>query len=170
MKIAETATLVDFNIKGVPFTVPHPFVEGHVLTEGEARVLNQTFKENIRNNFNAVVVRALEAAAAEGSEVDVAELQEALEAYIAEYEFGQTAARASSKTSPLDREIERLARQVVVNAIKAKGLKVKDIDADKVESFVAQVIASKGDVLRAEAEKVLAARASTAGISLDFDA
>ena len=37
-------------IAGVTFAILAPYAAGHTLTEAEARVLNQTRSENIRNN------------------------------------------------------------------------------------------------------------------------
>ena len=38
-------------IAGKPFTVEPKFEAGHVLTANEASTLNQTWFENLRNNF-----------------------------------------------------------------------------------------------------------------------
>jgi hypothetical protein len=50
----ETATpTVPVTIMGLRFNVRAPYSAGHICTEGEARALNQTRTENIRNNLAA---------------------------------------------------------------------------------------------------------------------
>ena len=46
-----TASTDEITIAGQVFSVPVRYAAGHVLTEGEASALNQTYHENLRNNF-----------------------------------------------------------------------------------------------------------------------
>ena len=38
-------------VEGLIFNAPAPYRQGHILNENEANTLNQTFAENLRNNF-----------------------------------------------------------------------------------------------------------------------
>jgi hypothetical protein len=60
-------------ISGHSFNVPVRYEEGHELTAGEASALNQTYHENLRNNFAKKVKDA-------GDGADVAALQAELAA------------------------------------------------------------------------------------------
>ncbi len=124
-------------IKGETFEVSQPYTAGHSLTDAEARALNQMRLENIRNNM----AKAVEKARAEGN---VENARVAVADYDREYSFsmpGQTTARV---VDPVERE----ARSIAKDAIKAKlaneepPRKLKDVDPDKLEAAIAQVAAS----------------------------
>ena len=72
-QVAATARTI--TIAGEQFAIPSPYVAGHVCTEGEAHALNQTLRENARNNLSGK--------AKEGklTQADV-------DAYISSYQFG----------------------------------------------------------------------------------
>ena len=72
-------TMPTITIQKQLFNVPNRYAAGHVLTEGEANALNQTYHENLRNNFAGRVK--------EGG--DHATLQTELDAYAASYQFGE---------------------------------------------------------------------------------
>src|SRR4249919_972251 len=72
----------EITIQGQAFRVPIRYSAGHTLSEGEAGALNQTFHENLRNNFAKKV--------AEGTEAGVGKdaLQQQLDDYANDYQFG----------------------------------------------------------------------------------
>lgn len=51
MKFDNNTPRVEFTIAKQVFTCPVVFSDGHVCTAGEAAALNQTLRENIRNNL-----------------------------------------------------------------------------------------------------------------------
>lgn len=114
-------------IAGSVFKVYTPYAVGHTLTENEAASLNQTFVENIRNNFAKTVKTHKEAGT-----LDEAGLQTALNDYMATYEFGTRKGRASGlstprvKLDPITSRAVELAREAVRAAIRAAGGNPKD--------------------------------------------
>lgn len=98
-------------IAGRTFQAPIRYSAGHVLSEHEASALNQTFHENLRNNF---------AKRAKDSENPGS--QEEFDEYAAKYEFGARRAggpRASG--DPVLAEAVRLATADIKAALKAKN-------------------------------------------------
>lgn len=75
-------------IQGYNFDAPEPYSAGHVLTEVESGVLNQTFAENLRNNFAGDVKDAI---ATHGKTLPaevVESLRDSFESYAKTYQFG----------------------------------------------------------------------------------
>src|ERR1700738_2921098 len=83
MQITADTPKGEFTIAKQTFSVFIPFAEGDILTAGEAAALNQTFSENVRNNFAKTVKAHTEA----GS-LDLETLHSALDDYMGEYQFG----------------------------------------------------------------------------------
>jgi|SRR5271165_4243240 len=108
----------ELTISGKTFTVNPPYVPGHVLKENEASTLNQTWMENIRNNF------AKKVSEAEGNGTSHELLQSALNEYAAKYEFGVRSGLGGRTTDPVEQEARRLAKAHVHAKLKAKGLDV----------------------------------------------
>lgn len=122
-------------IQGVEFTAPVLYFEGHVLTENEAGVLNQTLHENLRNNFAGRVKAAKEEAEKNGTEIDLGSLHSAFAEYAAGYQFGVRRPGSSPVSrDPVWNRAMVLARQIVRSAIKAKGLNVKDY-SDRIDGL-----------------------------------
>ena len=116
----------DFTIAAETFSVYQPYAEGHALTANEAASLNQTYAENIRNNFAKTVKTAKEA----GS-FDAAAIQAALDVYMSKYEFGarvSSGPRAAGGDPVLARAVE-LARERVQKKIREAGGNLKDYAA-----------------------------------------
>jgi hypothetical protein len=90
------------------FTIPKRYAEGHPLTEGEAKALNQLMMENIRNNV-APWVRSAEAQAP--GQVLSLESHEALQVRIETYAIAyQFSVRTRSRpVSAIDAAIDELA-------------------------------------------------------------
>jgi len=145
-------------IAGQIFTATDVYAAGHVVTENEARALNQTRAEALRNNFAAEVKKAL-GERETLPEAEFAELQKALDAYAAEYQFsGNVGGRT---TDPLEREAKRIATEIVDGKIAEKGVsKAKYIEAngkDKYDALVGKVMAT--EAVQKEAETIVKRRA-----------
>lgn len=159
----------DVTIQGVILSVAAPYAEGHPLSQIEASVLNQTFAENIRNNYASAVKEALEKAKAAGTEANLAELQSALDEYMAEYEFGVRGTRtARVSADPVEREAIKLARERVKQALAKAGFKVARGDEepggnvlskDKLEELVEAALEKYPDI-REAARAIVAAKAN----------
>ena len=156
----------EITIQGAVFLIPNRYVEGHVMSKGEADALNQTFAENIRNN---VVARAKKAAdtVVEGDEASVEITQESVSDYALSYVFGVRKTTARVVKNPIEIEERRLARQAVHDAVKAKGLKLKDVAEETMENYI--VAAINTGKFRLKAESIVSIKAgSTEGLDLDI--
>ena len=111
--------------------------------------LNQTFAENIRNNFSAKVKEAKEAGA-----FDAATFQSQLDAYMREYEFGvRRGGGGGGRTSdPVGSRAMELARTAVRNKIKEVGGNLKDYSAADITARAKKAVESNPR-FRATAER-----------------
>jgi hypothetical protein len=158
----------DVKIQGSVFSVPLRYSAGHVLTEGEAVSLNQTFCENIRNNLAPRIKKVLD----EGKEMVHDEWQAEVSKYAQTYEFGER--QVSLRLDPLDAEIKRIAMAIVKEALRA-GIaekkftgKAKDY-ADQLDGWVDSLIADpvKGAAVRKQAERNLKDKRNAAASLFD---
>ena len=157
----------EITIQGITAVVRQPYAAGHVLTEAEAKSLNQTWAENIRNNCATLVKKAIEAANGEPlPDAEVSRLRAEVEAYDAAYQFTFASAGGGRKTTdPVEAEARRMAKAAITASLKAKGQLVKNVDKDKLESAIAQLAGSE-KYLKA-AKKAVDERAKTIGADLE---
>jgi len=120
--------MAQVTIAGKEFEIDEPYRAGHPLTEGEAAAMNQTYRENVRNNMAARVK--------EGA------TQEDVTSYAEAYEFGVRTGGGRTAADPVMREAINLAK----TAIK-KYLKDHNKTADK------EVINAKAEELANDPEK-----------------
>ena len=155
--ISEDTEYSDLTVQGIVFSAPEPFAEGHVLTGNEASVLNQTFQENLRNNFASEVKEEQEAATKESRPVDTAKLQAAFKTYSLEYEFGVR--RGSSRTlDPVASAARDIAREAVRNGLRKKGVKLSDYTSAEINKMADDAVVKHAWIMQAakvrvEAEK-----------------
>jgi hypothetical protein len=143
----------ELTIQKLQFRIPMPYVAGPIeLTEGEAAALNQTYAENIRNNFATQMKTAAEATPPK------ALTQTDLDTYVASYAFGKRSGGVRSR-DPIAAEERRLAKDAITSRIIAVGKKVKDYSPEQLAEMVAKVVET--GKFRAQAEAVVAARSST---------
>lgn len=154
----KTATITILDIE---FPLSMPYAEGHVLTGPEAKVLNQTRKENLSNNFRKHVQAFKDGAEGAMSEFD---LFEAFAKLDSEYVFNERTAAAAVKLDPVEREARAIARDLIKQALAAENRKVKDIDPDDYEAKVAEVAAM--DEVVAQAKKIVKQKQASAAIVL----
>lgn len=126
-------------IQGQTFRVPIRYSAGHSLTEGEAGALNQTYHENLRNNFAKKVSDGVEA----GVSVDV--LQQQLDDYANEYQFGVRTGGGGFRGDPVMTLAMNIAREMVRTAIKAKGLDSDEWPAGRVSQAAKALLESQGE-------------------------
>lgn len=155
--------------------VPAPYLTGHVCTEAEASILNQTLAENISNNLRDKLVTgrpAIEAkAAADGQPAvraeaarpwTVEEAQALVDSYVTSYEPGVRGGGGGAPriTDPVEREALNIAGEQVDNFLETKGVKRKDVDFKAMR----QAFFDKNrDALMKEAKRVVDARAKAIG-------
>jgi hypothetical protein len=141
----------EITIQGVAFTVTQPYAEGHVVTEAEAKALNQTRSENIRNNM-AKAVKDAKAEHGDTLPEDVlTSLGQAVSEYDKAYVFTLASVGGGRKSrDPVEVEAGKIARAAIMGKLDAK---------------IAEV-ASSDKVMKA-AKKAVADRAALASDALD---
>jgi len=168
MELRENVPTKTITIKGLTFNVPAPFSEGHVLRANEANVLNQTFAENLRNNFASTVAEAIEEAEKLGNEADKEGLQASLDAYVLEYDFGiRSSGGGQPKLEPRVRIARDLAKEKIKEKIRAAGHKVSDFDTAKLNELALNLV-EKDPFYLTEADRQLAATQDAALDSIDL--
>ncbi len=144
-------------IQGKTFSCPQPFAAGHVLNEAEASTLNQTFAENLRNNFGARMKKA-----AEDKDNPQVLGQDEFDKYAAEYKFGVRVAGTRAPVDPIEREARVMAAKAVRDALKRKKDQNPDFDPKSVadEEFEKLVDGTleKYPAFREQAKQIVAAR------------
>jgi hypothetical protein len=152
-------------IQGQLFDLDDPYTEGHTCSTMEAKALNQTRAENIRNNF-ASNVKKLQGEAESLTDAQVKQLQSELDEYAKSYEFSVGAGRS---TDPVEKEAKRIATELLDGLIAKKGTsKAKYIEAngkEKYDALLSQVM-EKPEVQK-EAASVIAKRNKLAD-SIEF--
>ena len=161
--------MLSTTIQGITFSHAARYVAGHVtLTEGEAKALNQTLSENLRNNFAGKVKKAIDTHAVDGllpSEI-VAELEKEFAEFEETYEFSVRTQRAS--VDPVHKEAHKLAKEMVMGVLRAKKIDVKSLAEGKLDEFIARVLASKPEITE-EARRRIHAVKSVAASAIYFD-
>lgn len=111
-------------IHGEKFEFATPYAAGHVLTEAEAKHLNQTRIENVRNNVAKAVKEAIDA----GDPAKLDEVRGKVSAYDSEYTFTLTGAGAPRQTlDPVEKEARKLAIEYVKAKLAEKGRTIKQV-------------------------------------------
>lgn len=166
MELNKNTPMREITIAGLVFAAPAPYSEGHVLSANEAQVLNQTLAENLRNNFASHVKKTAEEAG--GLEnVDKAALEAEFETYISEYEFGVRRSGGASKLDARTRIALGLAKDAVRAAIRAKGIKVKSVDPEKIQTLAAGLLESDPKFYK-EADRQIKEQQKVAAESIDL--
>lgn len=127
-------------ISGHSFNVPVRYEEGHEMTAGEASALNQTYHENLRNNFAKKVKDA-------GESPDLGALQIELDKYAEDYQFGIRTAGAGVSRDPVASEAMRIAKKQVGELIRKSGKKVSDYEADAIVGAAKALIAKDSTIM-----------------------
>lgn len=124
MKILPEDPKTSLTIKGLEFSISEPFKEGHVLTSNEANVMNQTLRENIRNNFAYVLAELQETAAKGETILDIPAVQAQLDKYVEDYEFGVRRGGGRMPADPVEKEALTIAKDLIRGALKKAGKKL----------------------------------------------
>lgn len=126
-------------IAGTAFAVTPRYAEGHTLNANEASALNQTFFENLRNNFAA---KAKEGAT-----------QEDFDAYAASYQFGVRTGGGGSR-DPVLTEALNMARDSVRQAIKKAGKNVSEYSAASITAAAQKLVDQKPEYMEKAKQRV----------------
>lgn len=162
---AETTPIQELTIQGFTFTIPAPYAAGEVtLSEAEAATLNQTYAENIRNNFAKKVKAANEAGAA-----DPTELQAALDEYAASYTFNGPRRSIAVPVDPVLREATKIARSMITEALQRKAIKIKDLPEGKLDILISNLLEKNSDIHAEARRRVEATKDATSSILDDLE-
>lgn len=157
-------------IQGIDFPFKPRYTTGHVLTENEASVLNQTLAENLRNNFAKRVATAKEAEGEDLSEDTLERLGTEFAEYADKYQFGKRQAAAPRTTDPIAREAHKIAKAKITEALRARDIDIKSLPEGKMEEFIKSVLEKKPEIREEAKRRVEAAKSIAAGAldGLDF--
>lgn len=143
-------------IAGKVFNVPVRYEEGHELTAGEASALNQTYHENLRNNFAKKVKDA-----SEKPDFDQASIQTELDKYAAEYQFGVRTGGGATR-DPVQSEALRIAKDQIRTALKKKGVKLASVEASAITAAAQKLIDRDTRILELAKQRVEEAQLAAA--------
>jgi hypothetical protein len=136
-------------IQGHDFPVSPRYEEGHQLTEVEADVLNQTYYENLRNNFAGRIKAARkEHNVEEGTlpEHIYQSLQGDFLTYAKEYEFGVRRTSTGPGADPVRAAALTMARTAIKDALRG-AKKLKDTPTEAIEAAAERLVASNPQFL-----------------------
>tara|TARA_R110000851_G_scaffold17651_4_gene55808 strand:+ start:283 stop:864 length:582 start_codon:yes stop_codon:yes gene_type:complete len=177
----------EITIQTIAFEIAQPYATGHTCSEAEAKALNQTRSENIRNNTATLVKAALKEAGvtevtAEDGEVSNAqnelsddamlELIDRVAEYDNDYEFTMASVGAGrASRDPVEVEAMKIARASVTAGLKEAGHTVKsythdeageliESQRDKLNAVIANAAAQEAVI--AEAKSIVASRVALA--------
>lgn len=145
-------------ISGHAFDVRQPFATGHVLTEGEANQLNQTWAENVRNNLAAKVKLAFSEEPT--LEVNPDTIGAIVTSYDEAYEMTLATVGAKRVTDPIEVEARKIATEMLTDFLKKKGLSIRKLSEEVRVAKIAEVAAK--DSVVAMAKKRVAERTKRA--------
>lgn len=133
-------------IAGHVFNVPVRYEEGHELTANEASALNQTYHENLRNNFAKRVEDKKDGAERIENEDVLASLQADLDKYAEDYEFGVRTGGGAVR-DPVVSKAMQIAKDKVLEAMKKKGIKQKDVEPKAITERAKKAIAEHPEIM-----------------------
>ncbi len=140
-------------IAGEIFNAPVRYEEGHELTAGEASALNQTYHENLRNNFAKKVKDAKESGA-----FDLAAFQTEFDKYAEEYQFGLRVGGAVR--DPVLSEAMNIAKNQIRAALRKKGVKLASIDASAITEAAKKLLDRNPQIMELAKQRVEEAQAA----------
>lgn len=149
-------------VAGKVFNAPIRYEEGHELTAGEASALNQTYHENLRNNFAKKVKEADEAGT-----FDEAAMQAEFDTYAEQYQFGVRSGGGGVSRDPVMQAAMNIAKTQIRAAIKKKyGSSVKVENAVITEKAKQLLASPKGEPIMALAKQRVAEEQAAAADDL----
>jgi len=146
----------DLTIQGITFQAPDRYTEGHVMSAGEAMALNQTFHENLRNNF-AARIKKVKDESGELTAEQTAQFIADFAAYAEDYEFAGRRT-AAPRVDPVEREAMSIARNKLFEVMRAKGQDPKSLPKEKVGEVVAAILEKNPQIRELARERINAAK------------
>ena len=161
----------EITVQGIVVSVSAPYVAGHVISEAEAKALNQVRAENVANNVRKAITEMIETAG--GKDAISEETKAAAQALVAEkdaaYQFTMASVGGGREpVDPLAKECRAVARAWLSAKLKEKGLTQKSYaEAHGEDAFAAKVaeLADHPEIVKV-AKKNLSTREGLASISI----
>lgn len=162
---------------GIILSGPLPFKEGDVLSANEAAALNQTYQENIGNNFRATANKFVKAAVLgkdepskeELDKVTQAQFDEMLEAYekdqsvlpmdkiqaafeemIAGYQMGVRRTSSATAYTPEEKAARSIAKDKLKTALMKRGTKLNTVSSDWWEREISRLLDKENPVVKGD--------------------
>jgi len=143
-------------IAGKTFNAPLRYEEGHELSAGEAAALNQTYHENLRNNFAKRVKDAEEA-----DKFDQDGLQAELDAYAEGYQFGVRMGGGPTR-DPVMSEAMAIAKVQIRQALRKKGISLNSVKAQALTEAAKKLVDKNPQIMELAKQRVEEAQAAAA--------
>jgi hypothetical protein len=173
-------------IGGVVLSAPTPYAEGDTLNANEASAINQTYLENIGNNYRTSVTKAkrlailgkTEATAEELKTVTDAQLkkfdegledegfaakfissqnlQAGLDSLVSSYQMGVRRSSSVEVVDPVTKEARSIAKGLLKTALQKKGIKLNTVSADWYDRETAKLLDKENPVMRGETNRTAA--------------
>jgi len=160
LNITPETSRITRTIAEISVSVPAPYAEGHPLTDGEAKQMNQVLAENISNNLrkklaDGKVVGDGEDAHSEPYSPD--EAQKLVDEYMLTYEPGVRGSGSGEArvTDPTEREARKIAKMKAIELVKEHGMKAKDVDLSAITD---QIFEANKEFLMKEGAKIVKAQ------------
>lgn len=159
---------INLKVQGLIFSFQPKYGVGHVLSQVEADVLNQTFGENLRNNFASRMRDAAEEIAKatpagetprEFNEEEKAAFAEAFATYAAEYTFKAPRAGAGP-VDPIEAETAKIAKAIVLAHLAKKNIKVASLPEGNLATLIKGLIAKQPGIREEAVRRVDALKAA----------
>jgi hypothetical protein len=165
---------ITIKVQGQFFSFSPRYFEGHVLTSIEADVLNQTFGENLRNNFASRIRDAADKlaenlpdgeSARDFSEEEKTVFASEFAAYAESYSF-KTPRVGAGPVDPIDAETKKIAKAIILVHLGKKNIKASSLPEGNLEAMIKGLIAKQPQI-RDEAVRRVEALKSAGDDALD---
>src|SRR5882757_1793386 len=141
----ETISLV---LKGYTFQLILPYIQGQVLGQAEAGVLNREWTQAVRTGFQTVVEAAIDTHAGKLSHEAIASLQVDFQHFADEFSF--KALSQSRNADPLTRAKHSIAKQILDIRLNARGTSRQAFGESRYEATLARLMNNHEVVRQAE--------------------
>ena len=152
--------LATITIQGHEFSAPYRYAAGHILKENEAKALNQTFHENLRNNFASTVKAKVKEVfgedPAEGVRLEenhIAELQALFDDIAEKYEFAVRSG-TSVPRDPIQAEAVKTALAAIKESIRANGGNLKEYENEALAEAARKLVSDDPEYLEAARQTI----------------
>ncbi len=164
-------------IGGVILSIPQPFAEGHVLSANEAASMNQTYLENVGNNFRSTVTKFKKAAIvgkdepskseldavtdkqvddfttdleADQSMLPIDKIQAKFEELVAGYQMNVRRAGSGTSYTPEEKAARTIAKDKLKTALVKRGTKLNTVSADWWEREISRLLDKENPVVKGD--------------------